>query len=61
MTILSFKQLPPKSKPVNVYRSEDALKNLKAVNLNGRVFWFYLFAPLNVHELHHQDKYKWSF
>ena len=59
--ILSFRQLSPTNKPVNVHRFEDAIKSLKAVNLNGRMFWFYLFAPLDVYELHHLDKYKWSF
>ena len=58
---LSFRQLPPENKAVNIHRFEDALNNLKAVNLNGRVFWFYLFAPLDVHEFHPQDEYKWSF
>ena len=59
--ILSFRQLPPKNKPVNMHVFEEPLKTLKAVNLNGRMFWFYLFAPLGVHEFHSLDMYKWSF
>lgn len=58
---LSFRQLPPENKAVNIQCYEEPLKSLKAVNLNGRMFWFYLFAPLDVHEFHPQDKYKWSF
>ena len=59
--IISLRQLPPTNKPVNVHCFEEPLKNLKAVNLNGRMFWFYLFAPLDVHEFHSLDRYKWSF
>ena len=58
---LSFRQLPPKSKPVNVHMFEDALESLKAVNLNGKMFWFYLFDPLKVYEFYDADKHKWSF
>ena len=61
MTLLSFRQLPPENKAVNIHLFEEPLKNLKAVNLNGRMFWFYLFAPLDVHEIHDLGKYKWSF
>ena len=61
MTILSFRQLPPENKAVNVYSLEGQLKTFKVVNLNGRVFWFYRCAPLDVYEFHPQDKYKWSF
>ena len=61
MTILSFRQLPPENKEVNIHSFGEPLKLIKAVNLNGRMFWFYLFAPLDVHELHSLDKYKWSF
>lgn len=59
--ILSFRQLPPTNKPVNVHRFEGDLKSFKAVNLNGRMFWFCLFAPLDVYEFRSLDKYKWSF
>lgn len=59
--IISFRQLPPENKAVNLHRFEELLKNLKAVNLNGRMFWFYLFDPLDVYEFHNADKYKWSF
>ena len=58
---LSFRQLPPENKAVNLHCFEEPLKNLKAVNLNGRMFWFYLFSPLDVNEFRPQDKYKWSF
>ena len=58
---LSFRQLPPENKAVNVHSFEEPLEILKAVNLNGRVFWFYWFAPLDVHEIHSLDIYKWSF
>lgn len=58
---LSFRQLPPENKAVDIHCFEEPLKNLKAVNLNGRTFWFYLFAPLDVYEFRPQDKYKWSF
>ena len=58
---LSFRQLPPENKAVNIHSLEEPLKTLKVVNLNGRMFWFYLFAPLDVHEFRPQDKYKWSF
>ena len=57
---LSFRQLPPENKAVNIH-IEEPLKTLKVVNLNGRMFWFYLFAPLDVHEFCPQAKYKWSF
>lgn len=59
--IISFRQLPPENKAVNIHCFEGLLKNLKAVNLNGRMFWFYLFAPLDVYEFYHADKYQWSF
>ena len=58
---LSFRQLPPENKAVNIYSFAEPLKNLKAVNLNGRMFWFYLFAPLNVYKIPTLDTYKWSF
>ena len=61
MTLLSFRQLPPENKAVNIHLFEEPLKTLKVVNLNGRMFWFYLFAPLDVHEFHSLDRYKWSF
>ncbi len=59
--IISFRQLPPENKAVNLHRFEELLKNLKAVNLNGRMFWFYLFDPLDVYEFNNTDGYKWSF
>ena len=59
--IISFRQLPPENKAVNVHSFEEPLKTLKVVNLNRRMFWFYLFAPLDVHEIHSLDRYKWSF
>ena len=59
--IISFRQLPPTNQHVNVYVFKGALKSIKAVNLNGRMFWFYWFAPLDVYEFHDLDKYKWSF
>ena len=58
---LSFRQLPPENKAVNLYNFEEPLKNLKAVNLNGRVFWFYSFTPLDVNEFRPLYKYNWSF
>ena len=58
---LSFRQLPPENKAVNIHIFGEPLKNLKAVNLNGRMFWFYWFAPLDVHEFHNADKHKWGF
>ena len=58
--IISLRQLPPENKAVNIH-IEEQLKTLKAVNLNGRMFWFYLFAPLDVHEFQPLAKYKWSF
>ena len=61
MTSLSFRQLPPENKAVNIHSFGEPLKTLKAVNLNGRMFWFYLFAPLDVHEIYYADKFKWSF
>ena len=61
MTSLSFRQLPPENKAVNIHSFGEPLKTLKAVNLNGRVFYFYLFAPLDVHEFRSLDRYKWSF
>ena len=61
MTILSFRQLPPENKAVNIHSFGEPLKDLKGVNLNGRMFWFYLFAPLTVYELYNTDEYKWSF
>ena len=61
MTLLSFRQLPPEHKAVNIHIFEEPLKNLKAVNLNGKMFWFYLFDPLEAYEFHNTDKYKWSF
>ena len=59
--IISFRQLPPENKAVNIHTFEESLKTLKVVNLNGRMFWFYLFAPLDVHEIHDLGRYKWSF
>lgn len=59
--IISFRQLPPENKAVNIHCFEEPLNTLKVVNLNGRVFWFYLFAPLDVHEFHSLDRYKWGF
>lgn len=59
--IISFRQLPPENKAVNIHSFEEPLKNLKAVNLNGRTFLFYLFAPLYVYEFNNTDGYKWSF
>ena len=58
---ISFRQLPPENKAVNVHSFEEALKNLKAVNLNGRMFWFYLSAPLATYEFNNANLYKWSF
>lgn len=58
---LSFRQLPPENKAVNIHRYEEPLKNLKAVNLNGRMFWFYLFSPLDVNKFRPIDQYRWSF
>ena len=58
---ISFRQLPPENKAVNIHVFAEPLKNLKAVNLNGRVFCFYLFAPLDAYKLHSPDRYKWSF
>ncbi len=59
--IISFRQLPPENKAVNIHSFEEPLKKLKAVNLNGRTFWFYLFAPLDVYKFPNTDRYKWSF
>ena len=59
--IISFRQLPPENKAVNIYIFEEPLTTLKAVNLNGRMFWFYGFSPLDVNKFRPQDKYKWSF
>ena len=59
--IISLRQLPPTNKPVNVHCFKEPLKTLKVVNLNGRMFWFYLFAPLDVHEFCPQAEHKWSF
>lgn len=59
--IISLRQLPPPNKPVTMQVFGGALETLKVVNLNGRMFWFYLFAPLDVHEFHDLDMYKWSF
>ena len=59
--IISFRQLPPENKAVTLHSFEEPLKTLKVVNLNGRMFWFYLFAPLDVYELRNAAKYKWSF
>ena len=58
---ISFRQLPPENKAVNIHLFEETLKNLKVVNLNGRTFWFYWFAPLDVYEFRNTDRYKWSF
>ena len=58
---ISLRQLPPENKAVNIHSFEELLKTLKVVNLNGRMFWFYLFAPLDVHEFRLLDRYKWSF
>ena len=58
---LSFRQLPPENKAVTVHFFEEPLETLKVVNLNGRMFWFYLFAPLDVHEFRILDRYKWCF
>ena len=59
--IISLRQLPPENKAVNIHYFEAPMETLKVVNLNGRMFWFYLFAPLDVHEFHSLDRYKWSF
>ena len=59
--VISFRQLPPENKAVDIHCFEELLKNLKAVNLNGRMFWFYWFAPLDVYKFHNADGYKWSF
>ena len=59
--IISFRQLPPENKAVNIHLFEEPLKTLKAVNLNGRMFWFYLSAPLDTYEFHNANMYKWSF
>ena len=61
MTILSFKQLPPENKAVNIHIFEEPLKNIKAVNLNGRTFWFYLSDPLDLYAFPITNGYKWSF
>lgn len=61
MTIISFRQLPPENKTVNVHSFGQPLKNLKAVNLNGRMFLFYSFAPLDVYEFHNAYKHEWGF
>ena len=61
MIVISFRQLPPENKVVTIHSFEEPLETLKAVNLNGRVFWFYLFAPLDVYEFYNADKHKWSF
>ena len=58
---ISFRQLPPENKAVNIHVFAEPLNHMKAVNLNGRVFWFYLSAPLDVYKLCSPDKYKWSF
>ena len=58
---ISFRQLPPEKKAVNIHSYEEPLKSVKAVNLNARMFWFYWSAPLDVYELHNIDRYKWSF
>ena len=58
---LSFRQLPPENKAVNIHRFEEPIKNLKVVNLNGRTFLFCLFTPLYVYEFHPLDQHKWSF
>lgn len=59
--LISFRQLPPENKAVTVHSFGEPLTTLKAVNLNGRMFWFYLFAPLYVYKFHYTDKHKWSF
>ena len=61
MTIISFRQLPPENKVVNVHSFREPLKLIKAVNLNGRMFWFYLFTPLDVCEFRNAEKHWWSF
>ena len=61
MTSLSFRQLPPENKAVNIHSFGEPLKTLKAVNLNGRVFWFYVIAPLDACEFNNADKNRWSF
>ena len=61
MTSISFRQLPSENKAVNIHSFGEPLKLLKAVNLNGRIFWFYLFAHLDAYEFHNADKHKWSF
>ena len=61
MTSLSFRQLPPENKAVNIHSFGEPLKTLKAVNLNGRMFWFYLIAPLDAFEFNNADKHRWSF
>ena len=58
---ISFRQLPPENKAVNIHVFAEPLNHMKAVNLNGRVFWFYLSAPLGVYKLYSPDRYKWSF
>ena len=58
---LSFRQLPPENKAVDIHCFGEQLNNIKAVNLNGRMFWFYCFAPLDVNKFRPQYKYKWSF
>ena len=62
MTIISFRQLPPENKAVNLHCFKAPLERVKAVNLNGRMFWFYLFDPLDVHEFNNADvHHEWSF
>ncbi len=58
---ISFRQLPPENKAVDIHCFGEQLKALKVVNLNGRTFCFYLFAPLDVYEFHPRDKDRWSF
>ena len=50
--IISFRQLPPENKAVNIHCFGEQLNNHKAVNLNGRMFWIYLFSPLDVNKFH---------
>lgn len=59
--IISLRQLPPENKAVDIHCFGEQLNNLKAVKLNGRMFWFYVFSPLDVYKFYNSDKHKWSF
>ena len=37
------------------------MQNLKAINLGGKVFWFYSFDPLSVISLKKPEGFEWSF